>query len=195
VVTGERLFAQAARALLELKNEIPNGFEEGREPAVILEEAGLMYWQIAVAEFEQKIKEKEKTLKYISLIVTTDSKKMFIDTISTAQKRLIKSVKKIIESQTVFTSDTLKKSLLAATFTKINQLKAEFKSNKATPNLQPEQKEQARLVLEELEHLKRQSAHLTSVLNLLNNSVPKISSYHLLKVMFNIVLIHMSPEP
>jgi serine/threonine protein kinase len=195
VVTGERLFAQAARALLELKNKIPNGFEEGREPAVILEEASLIYWQIAVAEFEEKIKEKAKTLKYISLIVSNDSKKMLTADISAAQKRLITSAKNIIESQTVFTSDTLKKSLLSATFTKINQLKAEFKSNKATPNLQPEQKEQARLVLEELEHLKKQSAHLTSVLNLLNNSVPKISSYHLLKVMFNIVLIHMHPEP
>ncbi len=194
VVTGERLFAQAARALLELKNKIPNGFEEGREPAVILEEASLMYWQIAVAEFEEKIKEKAKTLKYISLIVSNDSKKMLTADISAAQKRLITSAKNIIESQTVFTSDKLKKSLLSATFTKINQLKTEFKSNKATLNFQPEQKEQARLVLEELEHLKRQSSHLASVLKLLHKPVPMISSYDLLKVMFYMVLLHMHPE-
>jgi hypothetical protein len=50
-------------------------------------------------------------------------------------------------------------------------------------------------VFEELAHLKMQSAHLTSVLDLLNKSVPEISSYKLLKVMFNIVLIHMYQEP
>jgi len=64
VVTGERLFAQAARALLELKNKIPNGFEEGREPAVILEEASLMYWQIAVAEFEKNKRKSENAKIY-----------------------------------------------------------------------------------------------------------------------------------
>jgi hypothetical protein len=123
------------------------------------------------------------------------AKKMLIDTISTAQKRLMKAVNNIIESQSVFTSDKLKRNLLSATFTKINRLKAEFKSKKGAPDSQLEQKKQALLVIEELAHLKRQSAHLTSVLDLLNKSVPEISSYDLLKVMFNIVLIHMYQEP
>jgi len=195
VVTGERLFDQAAKTMLKLRSEIPKGFEENREPATILEEASLMYWKIAVAEFEKKIQQKEKSLKYISLVVTADSKKMLIDTISKAQKRLIKSAKNIIESQTVFTGDTLKKSLLSASFSKISQVKAGYQSKKATPNLQPEQKKQALFVLEELEHLKKQYAHFASVLNLLNKSVPEISSYNLLTVMFNLVLIHMHQEP
>ena len=195
VVAGERLFEQAARALLKLRSEIPKAFEENREPATILEDANLMYWKIAVAEFEKKMKEKEKMLKYISLIVSNDSKKMLIGNISAAQKRLILSVKKIIESQSVFTNDRFKKSLLSATFTKINQFKTEFQSKKATPNLQPKQKKQALLVFEELEHNKKQSAHLASVLKLLHKPVPMISSYDLLKVMFYIVLLHMHPEP
>ena len=120
---------------------------------------------------------------------------MLIDTISKAQKRLIKSAKNIIESQTVFTGDTLKKSLLSASFSKIRQVKASYQSKKASPNLQPEQKKQALFVLEELAHLKKQSAHFASVLNLLNKSVPEISSYNLLTVMFNLVLIHMHQEP
>jgi serine/threonine protein kinase len=195
VVTGDRLFDQAARTMLKLRSEIPKGFEENREPAIILEEASLMYWKIAVAEFEKKIQQKEKSLKYISLVVTADSKKMLIDTISKAQKRLIKSAKNIIESQTVFTGDTLKKSLLSASFSKISQVKAGYQSKKATPNLQPEQRKQALFVLEELAHLKEQSAHFASALNLLNKSVPEISSYNLLTVMFNLVLIHMHQEP
>ena len=101
----------------------------------------------------------------------------------------------MIESQTVFTSNKLKKSLLAASSSKINQFNLEFQSQKATAKMQPKQKNLAQLVLEELAHIKNQSAQLASALNSLNKSVPKISSYNLLKVMFNIVLIHMYQEP
>ena len=195
MVTGERLFERAAKALLKLSREIPNAFDENREPATIIEEASKMYWQIAAAEFEEKIQEKEKSLKFIDLIVTADSKKMFIDSISTAQKRLITSAKNMIESQTVFTSNKLKKSLLAASSSKINQFILEFQSQKATAKMQPEQKNLALLVLEKLAHIKKQSAQLASALNSLNKSVPKISSDNLLRGMFNIVLIHMHQEP
>jgi serine/threonine protein kinase len=195
VVTGERLFELSSRALLKLRSEIPKAFEENKEPAEILAEASLMYWKIAVAEFEEKIQEKEKSLKFIDLIVTADSKKMFIDSISTAQERLITSAKNMIESQTVFTSNKLKKSLLAASSSKMNQFKLEFQSQKATAKMQPEQKNRALRVLEELAHIKNQSAQLASALNSLNKSVPKISSYNLLKVMFNLVLIYMHQEP
>ena len=115
--------------------------------------------------------------------------------ISAAQKRLITSAKNIIESQTVFTSDKLKKSLLSAGFTKVNQFKTELVDKNATSNMPPEEKKQALKVLAELEHLKKQSAHLASVLKLLHKPVPMISSYDLLKVMFYMVLLHMHPEP
>jgi serine/threonine protein kinase len=195
VVTGMRLFEQAAVVLVNLQREIPKAFKENREPAIIFEEASRKFWKIAVAEFEKKTQEKKSTLEYLSLIVTADSKKMLIGAIATAEKRLISSAKNIIQSQNVFAGDKLKKRLLSASLPKISRLKAEFKSNKANPNFQPEEKKQALLVLEHLEHLKRQSAHLRSVLEPLNKSVPEISSYNLLKVMFNIVLIHMYQEP
>jgi serine/threonine protein kinase len=195
VVTGERLFEQTAKILLGLSSEIPQAFDENREPVEIIEEASLKYWKIAVAEFEKKIQEKEKSLKYIDLIVSADSKNMLINSISTVQKGLTTSAQNMIDSQTVFTSNNFKKSLLSASYSKVNQFKSEFQSPQAPPNMQPGQRTQALIVLEELAHIKNQSAQFASALNSLNKSVPKISTYNLLKAMFNLVLIHMHPDP
>ena len=195
VVTGERLFDLAARILLKLKKEIPNAINANREPAMVLEAASLKYWQSAVAEFETKLHNKKKTLKSVSLVVSSDSTKMLIDEISKVQNHLKISVKKLIESQTVFASDSHKKSLLSAPFAKVSQIKAELSDKKAGSKFQPAERQQAIKLLEELEQLKKQCSHLKSALHSLKKSVPVISCDDLLKCMFYIILVHMHQKP
>ena len=191
VVTGERLFDHAARIMFKLKKEISNGFNANREPAMVLEAASLMYWKSAVAEFETKLQKKMNALKSISLVVSSDSRQMLVNEISKVQKYLKTEAKKIIESQTVFASDKHKKTLLSAPYAKVSQIKAELADKKANFNFQPGERKQAMKVFDELEQLKKQSLHLKSALNSLKKSVPKISSYDLLKGMFYTILVHM----
>ena len=147
-----------------------------------------------LTEFEKKIQKNENALKFIDLIVSADSKKMLIGGISVVQKALKASAQDMIDGQAVFSNSKAKESLLAASDSKVKQIKAELQSSKAAVNMKPEQKEQAFAMLDELGRIKRQSAYLSSVLNALNEPVPQISAYNLLAVMFNLVMIHMYPD-
>jgi len=189
-VTGERLFDRTAKTLLKLKAGIKDHPKKKAKPLEVFRDANRTFWKEACTEFELKVQENEKRLNYISVIATKESKSLMIRLISDTQKSISKAMQDTIASQGIFKSDKIKKNLYAAPHLKISHFKIKFMDNQAK-NLQPEEREVAANILDELIYLKKQSAQLISASNALKKSVPIISSYDLMNTIFIIVLVSM----
>jgi len=189
-VTGERLFRDTAKTLIEIKGAIRKGAKKKNTANETLAEASRLFWSCAMDEFERKTTEKEKKLKYISLIITANIKELFLPMVQETHRQLKEAVKKLILEQTAFKSGKIKKSLFSASYIKVSRFKLKF-TDDADSSLSEADRKKAIAVLNELEILKKQTAQLTVVLKIINKSVPIISSYDLLRVMFYIVLVNM----
>jgi serine/threonine protein kinase len=190
IITGERLFVKTAKTLLQLKKMIKDGTAKKGNPLETLREVSLTFWKLATAEFEMKTKANEKKLQYISLIASKESKILLLKFIAGAQKRILKAVQNIIDTQTWFKGDKAKKNLYSAPPLKIAHFKIKFMEQQEK-SLPPEERQKVVKMLADLEHLKKQAAHLLMSTKGLQKSVPIISSHDLLKTMFLIVLIEM----
>jgi len=190
-VIGGRLFSDTAKTLMKLKDTIRKCARQKDDTGKALGEASRTFWAASVNEFERKTDEKEKKLKYISLILTADIKELFLPMVQQTHRQLQEAVKNRIMEQTAFKSEKLKKSLFSAPYLKVSRFKLKFTDDAADTHMPEAERKMALAVLNELEILKKQSGQLAAALKLLEKSVPIISSYDLLKVMFTIVLVHM----
>ncbi len=189
-VTGERLFEKTARNLLNLKKTIRKQSREDGNPKAVLKDVSHSFWKMALAEVNMKTKKNEKKLKFISLIVSQESKAMLLDTFADTHQRISESLHNLILSQTAFTGDKIQKSLYSARPLRIHHFKIKFKEGKGK-QLPPEKRDVALKVLDDLVFLKRQSEQLILTSNLLKKSVSIVSTFDLLKAMFIVVLVHM----
>ena len=153
--------------------------------------ASRIFWTEAFDEFEHKIDQQGKKLKYISMIMSTDSREMLLPVILETHQYVGNTIKDLIMKQTSFKNNKLKKSLYSATYMKVNRFRSKFFIDAATSKMPAEEKKKALMVLDELEMLKKQAEHLAQAEKLLKKSVTIISSYDLLHSVFTIVLIHM----
>lgn len=193
VVTGERLFEKTAKHLIKLKKNIKERSAKESGAIPILKEISLSFWRVAEQEFDAKTAENEKKLRFISQILSPESKAILLDKVTVTQKSVQKAVQRLIQSQKVFKGDKILKNLLAAPPLKVHHFRIKFNDEKAR-QLSPEDRQAATKFLNDLIYLKRQSEHLTLTTNSLSKSVPAISAYDLLKSMFIIVLVQMSQK-
>ncbi len=189
-VIGERLFEKTAKRLLNLKKIIRERSGENGNPQEVLKEVSHAFWKIALTEFNMKTKKSEKRLRFISLIVSQESKAMLLDAIANTHQHLSKAVQKLILSQTAFPGDKIQKSLFSAPPLKIHHFRIKFKEGKGK-QLPPVERDNALKILDDLSFMKRQSEQLVLMSNLLKKSVPIVSAFDLLETMFNVVLVNM----
>lgn len=191
MVTGKRLFNKTAKVLIKLKKEIKKEVEKKGRASEELGNVSRMFWTEAVDEFEQKTDQQGKKLKYISMIINTDSREMLLPVILETHQYVGNTIKDLILKQTSFKNNKLKKSLYSATYMKINRFRSKFSIDAATSKMPAEEKKKALMVLDELEMLKKQAELMAQTEKQLKKSVAIISSYDLLRSVFTIVLIHM----
>ena len=191
MVTGKRLFKQTAKTLLKVKKEIKKGVEDKGRTSEVLGHASRMFWSEALNEFEQKTHQQGNKLKYISMIISTDSRDMLLPVILETYQYVGNTIKELILKQTSFKNKKLKKSLYSATYMKVNRFRTKFSTDAVTSNIPAEERNKALLFLDELEMLKKQADLLAQTEKLLKKSTAIISSYDLLRSVFTIVLIHM----
>ena len=191
MVTGKRLFKETAKTLIKIKKEIKKGVKEKGQASDVLNEPSRMFWSQALNEFEQKADNQGKKLKYISMIISPDSREMLLPVILETHQYVEKTIKERIVQQTSFKSDKLKKSLYSATYMKVSRFRSKFFSDPATLKMPAEEKKKALMLLDDLEILKKQADHLSQAEKVMGKSVAIISSYDLLHCLFSIAMIHM----
>jgi len=156
-----------------------------------LREPSQTFWSQAFNEFERKTDQQGKKLKYISLIISPDSREMLLPVVLETHQYMEKTIKECIVNQTSFKSNKLKKSLYSATYMKVSRFRSKFFSDPATSKMPAEEKKKALKILDELEMFKKQAHQLSLAEKVLGKSVAIISSYDLLHCLFAIVFIHM----
>jgi serine/threonine protein kinase/uncharacterized protein involved in tolerance to divalent cations len=191
MVTGKRLFKDTAKNLIRIKKDIKKGVEEKGRGNEVLGKASRMFWSEALSEFEHKTGKQENKLKYISMIMSPDSRDVLLPVILETHQYVENSIKELMLNQTSFKSDKLKKSLYASTYMKVNRFRSKFSTDAATSKMPVEAKKTALKVLDELATLKRQADQLSRAGKQMNKSNTILSSYDLLHSMFTIVLVHM----
>jgi serine/threonine protein kinase len=191
VITGDLLFEQTARLFSEIRNLMVNANKPGGHQTDVFEEASRIFWHSAVAEFQGKIAESEKSLKAVVVDLTETVKYMFGRTLVKEKKSIVRAIKKCVDSQNIFEKDPIRDLLLRSSYAKTCQFKADLEIKaKRAGNLSPPRTE-AITFLHKLADLKALFGQLVYVQKLLSQPEPKMSAYDILNFMFNVVFNNM----
>jgi len=138
VITGDLLFEQTARLFSEIRNLMVNANKPGGHQTDVFEEASRIFWHSAVAEFQGKIAESEKSLKAVVVDLTETVKYMFGRTLVKEKKSIVRAIKKCVDSQNIFEKDPIRDLLLRCSYAKTCQFKADLEIKaKRAGNLSP----------------------------------------------------------
>jgi len=189
-VTGERLFEKTAKNLLQLKKTIKERSRKKGNPTAVLKDVSHSFWSMALMEFDAKIKENEKKLRFITQIIGQGSKEMLLRVIADTHQDISRSIHHLIRSQTVFKGEKTQKNLFTAPPQKLHQIRVKFVEGKSKQRSSRKIKTTEK-ILDDLVLMKKQSAQLIRTSTLLKKSVAIVSAYDLLNTMFTVVLVHM----
>ena len=190
VATGERLFVETAKTLLQLKASIKDKAKKKSKPLETIAQASQTFWHHAMAEFDQKLKDHHKQLHAIKIIISKTARPILLDTISDTKKRVTETIRQLTASQQIFKGEKTQENLAAASHVSISHFQLKFLDEHAE-QLSEKNKTAASRLLNELIYLKKQSAHLKFAAGALQKSVPTIRAGELLNAMFTIVLVMM----
>jgi serine/threonine protein kinase len=190
VATGDRLFEQTAKILLQLKASIKDKAKKKSKPLETIAQASQKFWQYAMAEFDQKLKDHHKQLYAIEIIISETARPILFDTISDSEKRVAETIRQLAASQKIFRGEKTQENLAAASYASISHFQLKFMDEQAK-QLSDKNKAAASHLLDELIYLKKQSAHLKSAAAALQKSVPIFKASELLNTMFTIVMVNM----
>ena len=190
-VTGELLFDQTAKVFVEIKNRIQDAHIRNLPPHRVYDEVSRIFWRSAVLEFQMKMAEKEKPLKYINASIPPRAIRMFQSVLKKENKLISEAVQHHVNSQTLFSNEKNRQFLLQASHLRLNQFKADLENN----NKQSSDLKAATLkLIKVLMDLKLESENHSRVLKMLDQPAPWLSVYDLLFIMFTIVRSSMYPK-
>jgi len=193
VVTGELLFDHTAKLFGDLRNMMINANRPENFRSDIFEEASRMFWHSAIAEFQLKIGEKEKTLKAIEVFLPETVRYMFGKVVVKERKALALAIKECVDSQKIFDKETIREQLKNSSYAKTCQFKAELENNaKRSPN-SGELRMEAITFLHRLADLKALFGQHIYMHKLLMRPEARVTVYDILTFMFNVVLNNMYP--
>lgn len=191
VVTGELLFEQTAKLFGDLREQMiaankPENFESG-----IFEEVSRIFWQTALAEFQFKMNEKEKSLRAIELILPDTVKYMFGKVLAKERKSLAQAIKECVESQNIFEKQQIRAQLMSSSHAKTCQFRADLENNADRNQNTNSRRKEAIAFLHQLADLKSLLGQHIYMIKRLSNPQAAVSVYDILTFMFNVVRNNM----
>ncbi len=191
VITGDLLFEQTARLFSEIRNLMVKANRPGGHQTDVFEEASRIFWHSAVSEFQAKISESEKSLKAVMVDLTEAVKHMFVKTLVKEKISIVKTIKKIVDSQNIFEKDHIRKLLLRCSYAKTCQFKADLETKAKRSGGLSEPRTEAITFLHKLADLKALFGQHVYVQKVLSQPEINISAYDILIFMFNVVFKNM----
>ncbi len=194
VVTGDLLFEQTARLFGYVKDKIRHAYSNAEQQVAVVADVSRAFWRSAATEFQAKLAEKEEALKSIEVVVSDDTKQMFLKFLTLDQKSVAEKMQKSIAAQGAFQSNKSRELLLKSSYAKIVQFKGHLKNKfKSTPNPRMDVSKVLEF-LDDLAQLKLFTTHQKQTLVLLNKPEPKMTAYDMLSFMFYTVYHTMFRE-
>ena len=193
-VTGEMLFDQTAKTFGEIKKRIQEAHIRNIPFHPVYEEVSRMFWRSAVLEFQMKVAEREKPLKYIDAAIPPMAIHMFKSVLKKQIKALSETVQRHVNSQKLFNNDKNRQYLLQASHSRLHQFKADLENKSKGARQSSGHKAATMKLIKILMDLKLESENHSRVLTMLEQPQPRMSVYDLLFVMFTVVKSAMYPK-
>jgi len=194
-VTGELLFDRTALRFADTKTRAVAAMRQKEPLGPLLEEASRIFWRSAAAEFRTKMKAAESALRSVDAEIPDQAKALFVRVLKHDIESISRSVQKLTEAQSWFSTPSSREQLLKASCSRIGQIMDELKA-KAQAGKASAQSIQAGLrflnSIATLKALAERKAQVVSYLN--SNTTCRMSAFDILVLMFNSVLKTMYRE-
>jgi serine/threonine protein kinase len=191
VVTGELLFEQTAKLFGDLRNMMISANKPENFESDIFEKASRIFWHRAVAEFQYKMDEKEKSLRAIEVILPETVKYMFGKVAAKERISLALAIKECVESQNIFEKQQIREQLMNSSYARTCQFKADLENNARHTQNSKRLRTEAIALLNQLADLKALFGHHIYMVKRLSNPQAPVSVHDILTFMFNVVLNNM----
>ncbi len=194
-VMGHNLFESTAQLFPKMVTAINEVSKKGNgliEMAIITSQ---MFWNCALSEFKTKMAEKMDKLKSLEVLIEDSTKKMFKDFVLSDTQEIAQRIDQCVNSKDIPISLRERQYLTECSNEKVCKLRENWVRRSKTPKTAvPIDSSRIVSFLENLVRLKSGLELKKNMLHLLDQSPLSISTYKLLKIMFEIVLKHMYRE-
>ncbi len=191
VVTGELLFEQTARLFGELRNMMISANKPENFESDIFKKISQIFWRGAMVEFQTKMKEKEKSLRAIEVILPESVKSMFGKVAAKERISLALAIKKCVASQNIFAKQQIRNQLMTSSHAKTCQLRADLVNKAGGSHKSIGLRKEAITFLHQLADLKALLGQHIYMIKCLSNPQASVSVHDTLAFMFNVVRNNM----
>jgi VIT1/CCC1 family predicted Fe2+/Mn2+ transporter len=191
-VTGELLFEHTAQLFGGIKTRVSLAL--GREASLEsqMEDISRMFWRSAVAEFRAKMKTQESALRYVPVAIPEAAKRLFTRVLQRSIASIHESIQNLVEAQGCFASSARRDQLLKSSHRRICQILQAVQRKLPYAASAPDALLAAQGFLQHLATLKALIERKSQMIDLLQKtSVPRLSAYDVILLMFNSVLTSM----
>ncbi|MDM8515068.1 hypothetical protein QUF76_02625 [Desulfobacterales bacterium HSG16] len=187
VATGKHLAQKTGRVLPETMRTMRITMKEGKPlPDVYIRSNG-KFWREAANELKEKLKNSKADLKSIQVVIPDQTKDIFKQELSYQNSKIKKSILKQVKSHKIFKSKNVRRTLIKAPPEIIARYKAKWKKGIGIPKAPPKVRAEIISFLDKLESRKRRKNHIDRILESMDQALPELQVYELLKVMFFLV--------
>lgn len=194
-VTGELLFDRTALRFADTKTRAVAAMRQKEPLEPLLEEASRLFWRSAAAEFRTKMKAAEHDLIGVDAEIPDRAKSLFVRVLKHDIAFILRSVQRLTESQSWFSTPGSREQLLKASSSRIGQIMEDLKAKSQTGKA-PADSVQAGLRflkgISTLKALAERKAQVAAALESKGSS--RMSAFDILILMFNSVLKAMYRE-
>ncbi len=127
-VTGELLFEHTARLFADTKAQVIEALQRKEDLRLRFDEASLLFWQSAAAEFRARMRACEPLLRRIEADLTPATKSLLIRALKRQEALLESKIRNLLEKQRPFGSAQVREQLLGSSSARIGGLIQELKA-------------------------------------------------------------------
>ena len=191
VVVGLPLFEQTAQIL----PGIIKGMNEHKGNQLEhFNSVNKLFWHSAINEFNEKIAQREQTLRSLHVLILDGAKKMLREFALEEKGVMAEQIHRHVHNHNMPMGEKDRQFLNSCSYAKTKKLRRKWEERSETGMENKIDRSQLVSLLRKLEELKLRLEQQTQLLELLNHSTPWISAHQLMEFMFGLVINRMYNE-
>ncbi|MDY6972241.1 MAG: hypothetical protein SV775_07920 [Thermodesulfobacteriota bacterium] len=188
VVTGNKLFSNTATQIPKIMQTIGQLLEQERKLAEIYKYISSVFWNAAGNEFELKINSRERQLKSIYVEIPAKMEQWFKGYLVPKKREIQRQMKARILTQDIFKNEKQRQGLFRCSHKDILRLKKKYEGLSRADKTPAVDTGRITKLFEDLCEHKLRAERLSKIMSSLENDVPVLPAYDVLKIMFGIVV-------
>jgi hypothetical protein len=194
-VTGELLLDRTALRFADTKTRAVAAMRQKEPLEPVLEEVSRMFWRSAAVEFRTKMKAAESALRSVDAEIPNQAKSLFVRVLKSDIESISRSVQRLTETQSWFSTPSSREQLVKASCSRIGQIMDELKAKSQAGKASAQSVQAGLRFLNSIATLKALAERKAQVVSGLDsNTACRMNAFDILVLMFNSVLKAMYRE-